>query len=104
MRVCHNDSLVSGVHAEPQDCAQGHAKLSREAWERRRAAAQGIARAEPAEQLAWLAEHQAEGDRAGGPRVADLAGDGLLRRASPLGLPQYRGWPSTQRRSRRGRP
>ena len=82
MRPTHHLLEQDRMQRRLRSCAQGHAKLSREAWERRRAAAQGIARAAPAAQLAWLAEHQAEGDRAGGPRMADLAGNHPVCRAS----------------------
>ena len=84
--MCQHDRSLEHSPCRAAHCAQGHAKLSREAWARRRAAAQGIARAEPAAQLAWLAEHQAEGDRAGGPRMADLAGDHPVHRGYILGL------------------
>ena len=41
-------------------------------------------------QLAWLAEHQAEGDRAGGPHMTDLAGDHPVHIGYILGLPLNR--------------
>ncbi|KAK9831360.1 hypothetical protein WJX81_005681 [Elliptochloris bilobata] len=74
MRVALKQKQREDKRAANIQWAEGRPKLSREAWERRRAMALGIAAVEPAAQLAWLAEHQAECDGAGGPRVADLAG------------------------------